>query len=446
MNFHGKRSKLLKEVLDFQNSSEVSEQFKREFWELVEYIVISMLDKDDNFFGLFMIQVKREIDLHVTWPLATTITLGGFTMYFNPALFLQCDLREMQALFKHEIYHIMLGHYEREKSLKDKYSKLAISTAMDIAVNQYVKYLPLWCNTLDRVNKEFNLELKEDMTMEQYAELLQEAIGKKKQFQQINIDKNNSYVKEVSQENAHDLWNSGDLPFDNMKEIRKKIATNAYKGKAPRNIEVEIKLLEEKPEIQWNQCLKNLLPSVKRGYRKTITRKDRRMPERLDLRGKLPNSIPQLLIAIDISASMSHKEVEKIMVEILAITKNKQASIKVIECDNEIRRIYQLRTPKDIRVRSKKNGSTSFSPVFSYIKVNNLREHVLIYFTDGVGEQELKVKPINYKTLWVLTGNQNLSLKKPYGQIKRLQRVEVENYGYTYGLQAMREVIHEWAR
>lgn len=446
MDFNGRKIKLLKESLGLENPSQVTEQFKREFWELVEYSIISMLDKEDNFFGQFMIQVKRQISFKITWPVVTRVDISGFNMYFNPLLFLQCEIREMQALIKHEIYHIMLGHYEREKGLKDKFSKLAISTALDVAVNQYVKNLPLWCVNLQRVNLEFNLELKEDMTMEQYAKQIQNAVDKKKQNNIVSKDKNNDIVKEISQEDAHDLWNSSDVSVDNLREVRKKTALNAYKGKAPKDIEKEILLLKEKPEIKWNECLKRLLPSVKSGYRKTITRKDRRMPERLDLRGKLPKSIPQLLIALDISASMSDEEVDKVMVEILAITKNKGAKIKVIECDNEIRSIYDLRTPRDIKPRTRKNGSTCFNPVFNYIKENNLRNHVLVYFTDGVGEEELKVKPINYKTLWVLTGKENLSLKRPYGEIKRLERAEVENYGYTYGLQAVRDAIHDWAR
>ena len=68
----------------------------------------------------------------------------------------------------------------------------------------------------------------------------------------------------------------------------------------------------------------------------------------------------------------------------------------------------------------KDNGSTKFSPVFEYIKINNLRDYILIYFTDGIGEKVLSTKPINDKNLWVLTGNSVLSLEKPYGKVVKL--------------------------
>ena len=51
-----------------------------------------------------------------------------------------------------------------------------------------------------------------------------------------------------------------------------------------------------------------MLPTIRAGQRKTITRKNRRQPHRLDIRGTLPNLIPEVIVALDISASMSEKK------------------------------------------------------------------------------------------------------------------------------------------
>ena len=118
----------------------------------------------------------------------------------------------------------------------------------------------------------------------------------------------------------------------------------------------------------------------------------------------------------------------------------------IIEIDNEIRNIYELRTENDIRNRSKDNGSTQFTPVFKYIVDNNLRNVVLIYFTDGIGEKELSVKPINKKTIWVVSGNEELSLKNPYGEVKRINSEKKEVIEGNIGLKMLNEEIHEWAR
>ena len=120
--------------------------------------------------------------------------------------------------------------------------------------------------------------------------------------------------------------------------------------------------------------------------------------------------------------------------------------ISVLLIVSVIVNIYELRTEKDIRKRSNNNGSTQFAPVFQYIIDNNLRNVVLIYFTDGVGEKELSVKPINRNTIWVVSGNQELSLKNPYGEVKRINSEKKEVIEGNIGLKMLNEEIHEWAR
>ncbi|MPQ44820.1 VWA-like domain-containing protein [Clostridium tarantellae] len=445
MEFEENGRKLYNKALEISKEKHISEDFKRQFWLLIEKAIISLYNYENSFFGQFLIQVKREINFNINWPLATKPEMGQFIMYFNPVILLECNLKEIQALLKHEVYHIIMSHYEREKALRNKYSKLAISIAMDIAINQYIKDLPSYAKRIGTINLQYNLELKAGMPMEKYAEEIQKAIdfkNSKKIDKKVLEDEN----EKINQENAHDIWSSSLLTIDNLNGITKKTSLNAYKGKAPKDIEKIIFLMKEEPEIEWKKFLSNLLPTTRSGYKKTITRKDRRLPNRLDLRGKLPNTIPKILIAIDISASMSDKDIENIMVEILALVKNKNTEIKVIECDDQIRKVYNLHSIKDIKPRSKKNGSTKFSPVFKYIKENNMRDHILVYFTDGVGEKTLEVKPINNRTLWVLTGDEELSLDKPYGTIKRIFKEKKEVYGHNYGLQELRENLHDWAR
>ena len=109
--FDDKRELLLKEALNFNNINDVSSKFKREFFDLVQMIIINQIEVEESFFGNFMLKVDRDIKLDISWPLATVPTIDGFKMYFNPILFLNNSMREMVALFKHEIYHIMFNNY-----------------------------------------------------------------------------------------------------------------------------------------------------------------------------------------------------------------------------------------------------------------------------------------------------------------------------------------------
>ena len=149
----------------------------------------------------------------------------------------------------------------------------------------------------------------------------------------------------------------------------------------------------------------------------------------MDMRGRLRDAIPEIIVAIDISASMSDSEFHKTLIEILAITRDRANKIKVIECDDNIR-----------------NGATKFSPVFEYIRENRLSDRVLVYFTDGVGEKELTVKPTVRNVIWVLTGEDDLSLREKFGIIKKIDGKTDKGEGGSAALEMIRGVIHDWAR
>lgn len=445
MTFEEKRDSLLKQALDINENGNINSNFEREFFSFVENIIIDMLDREDSFFGQFLVRIERDIRFSITWPLATVPKMQGFKMYFNPMLFLTYDKREMQALFKHEIYHIMYGHHERERVLKNKYTTLAVNLALDISINQFIKNLPMDSYKLERVNREYGVELKEDKTVEVYADMIEKAI-KSKISESMKDEKSDEAGELIDISKAHDVWEESTLNQDSIKDITKKTAISAYNGKAPKDIEGIIKAYSEKAEISWQDTLKKVIPSLRAGEKKTIMRRNRRQPERLDLRGSLPNNVPEVIVAIDISASMSDNEFNKILVEVLEITRTRTNKITVIECDNEVRRVYEIKSKNDIKKRYAKVGATKFSPVFKYIRDHKLRNSVLIYFTDGVGEKELEVKPFNNNTIWVLTGDEDLSLEKPYGEIKKITTKAEKGEGGSSGLEMIKEYQREHGR
>ena len=444
--FEEKRNFLLKEALEFCEINDISTKFTRNFFKLVEGVIIEQVEFEESFFGNFMLKVDREIKLDISWPLATIPTLNGFKMFFNPILFLNNSKREMGALFKHEIYHIMFNHYVREKELKDSYSKEAVNIAMDISINQFIKHLPMECKRIDSVKMEYNIELKEDMPLEYYAKEIDSSIKKRENKNKDKKKDSDNIKREYDTESAHDMWENINIDMERARELTKKTAISSIKDNAPKNILDIISAYKEKEVVNWQECLKRMLPTVKSGYKKTIVRRDRRQPNRLDLRGSLRDTIKEIIVAIDISASMNDGEIHKIMVEILAITRSKVNKIKIIECDDEIRRVYDIKSPKDIVKRSRKSGATRFSPVFEYINDNRLSDRVLIYFTDGVGEKELTVKPKIKNVIWVLTGDDNLSLNNKIGIIKNIRQKYKKKQDGAEALQIIRGVIHDWAR
>lgn len=443
MNFDEKRELLLNECYKFEKIEDFKGDYERRFFDFIEDVILFLLQSEDSFFGQFLLKVKRNIRIDIDYPVGTIPKLDGFNMYFNPYLFLMIDKKEMAALLKHEIYHIINLHYQRAKTMKNVFCNEAITTALDISINQYIKNLPGFSKRLHSVNMEYNIELEENRSIEEYAEIIDKSIKSRLKEEKITSDKDKH---KINMEESHELWDDINISEEDIKSLTEKTAISAYNDKTPDALKNIILSYNKAPEIPWQIVLKNMLPSVKYGYKRTITRRDRRQPERLDIRGRLPKNDTNVIVAIDISASMGDEDIEKILIEILAITNTTKNEVTIIECDNEIRAVYKLKNKNDIRKRSKDNGSTKFSPVFKYISDNNLRNVILIYFTDGVGEEELEVKPINKKTLWIISGDKELSLKNPYGDIKRINSDKIEVIEGNLGLQMVNEAIHDWAR
>lgn len=431
----------------------ISEAFKSKFWKLMELCTFSMLNGSEDFFAYFFIQMKRDINIALKVPCEAYITSSGFTMVVNPALFLEHSELEMQALIKHEIYHIISGHHLRARTLANKYSALAINLAMDITINEYIINLPSWMPKLVSVSKSYNVSLNENSTMEQYAEAIQKALDKLKKDKHgkdaaLMYEESENFYKSYNIEEIHELWEKDEqIDSQSVKELTKQYALNASKGKLPKSIEEFLRDIKGKAELSWQDYLKRMLGTLPAGYKKTTTRKDRRQPDRLDLRGRLRQYTAELTVAIDISGSISDAELKQIMQEVLSIVKNYPHELSIMECDSEVRRVYKVKSIKNIRKKLNTRGATKFSPVFQYMKENNMRNHILIYFTDGLGEKELETIPVNRKTIWVLTGKEEaLSLTKPYGLVKKLNNNLIEKPVFEYAPNAIKEYrMLEWS-
>lgn len=448
--FEELRNQLLHQLKVHKKASLLPSHFETSFFHLVELVAFSLMHKKDNFFGNCMMQMKRIVNFNMKAAAGVTADLTHFNLHFNPAIFLRLNLEEMKAEIKHQIYHIMLFHIKRSNTIKHKYSPLVLNTAMDISINQYIKNMPSWSMTLEKAREVYEVDLPPNCSFEEYADILQDSFNRKnakgnstssqnctyhnynnndnnenkQKFEKSDKDDDQLSMHKHLQSECHQIWqfSNKDLNYENLKDLTKNLANHANRGKVPLELLEIITNLNEKPEMKWQDILKKMVGTLAVPYKKTITRKDRRQPERHDLRGKLPKHIIKLIIAIDTSGSISYKDLQKNLTEVFAIVKRHNHEITVIECDAKVQNVYKIRSPKDLKLEVKGRGGTAFSPVFEYIDQKKLTNHLLIYFTDGHGERELTTIPKQLKTLWILTGKSGeLSLKKPLGIVKKIK-------------------------
>ena len=410
---------------------EITKEFKEDFFKLVDKVILSLMEDKDNFYGYFLFQMGREIRFDITSASGVNFKGAKYVIYFNPILFLQLNMKQMETTIKHEIHHVLSLHLSRAKELKNKYSTLTVNLAMDIVVNQYLDNLPPYSSTLKGVNLKYNLNMEAYNTLEYYAEKIQSELDLMEENDEGEEDDSqmtNSMVESYNPEKMHDMWQESD-EFDEktLREFAEKVINASQKGTIPSQVESLIaNLKNSQGEIPWNIMLKKLMGTVESNKKKTITRRNRRQPNRLDLRGEIRNHKSEIAVAIDISGSISNEEFKQAIKEVLSIVKNYNHEITIIECDKEVKRVYKAKSVRDIKKRLTSGGATKFTPVFEY--ANNTKCNLLIYFTDGKGEKKLEVVPRGYRTLWVISGRgDELSLDESYGPVKKLSNVEVKD-------------------
>lgn len=407
---------------------DIAKEFEEEFFKLIDKVNLSLMEEKDNFYGYFLFQMGREIRFDISSPTAVNFKGAKYVIYFNPIIFLQLNIKQMESTIKHEIHHILSLHLIRAKELKGKFSTLAINLAMDIVVNQYLNNLPPYAITLKGINLKYELNLEPYNTFEYYAENIQNVLNVLEESDEGELDDSWEDNSGYNPEKTHDIWDEyEELDEKMLKEFTEKFVSNAEKGKLPIYLEGMISALKNsKGELPWNLYLKKLMGTVESNKKKTIARRNRRQPNRLDLRGELRNHKAEIAVAIDISGSISDEEFKQAVKEVLAIVKNYNHEITIIECDNEVKRAYKVKSIRDIKERCSAGGGTKFTPAIEY--ANNKNINLLIYFTDGKGEEKLGVIPRGYRTLWVISGRgDTISLKEPYGAVKKLSKVEVKD-------------------
>ena len=406
----------------------IEEDFKRDFFSLVNKVNLSLMEDNENFYGYFLFQMEREIRFDISS--ATSVNFKGakYVMYFNPIIFLELNMKQMETTIKHEILHVISQHLIRAKELKGKYSTLALNISMDVVVNQYLEYLPPYSITLEYINNKYDMKLEPYKTFEYYLEKVQTELDLQEENDEgEEVDSNENVIVDFDPERTHDMWEESDeVDEKTLNEFTEKFADSAQKGKNPNYIDAMIKSLKNRNgELPWNLFLKKLMGTIEANKKKTVTRRNRRQPSRLDLRGELRGHKAEIAVAIDISGSISDEEFKQAIKEVLAIVKSHNQEITIIECDKEIRRAYKVKSPRDVQERIATGGGTKFSPVFEY--ANNKKINLLIYFTDGKGEEKLEVIPRGYKTLWVISGRgDKLSLREPFGVVKKLKKVDIK--------------------
>ena len=400
--------------------------YEQRLWNIL-HDVNSLLLEEDQFFGYFYLQMAHRIRFDMTSAFGINLKQGGYVLYVNPFILLRQPPDVMKDGIKREILHIISAHLMRVKALSQSFNKTAVHMAMDMVVNDYLEHVDRDAVTVANVNERFGLMLKRFRTIEYYAKAIDKAMKEKPELF-VPVDNSDTAVAmEFDPQTSHDIWDESDsIDTDTMDQITERYINEASKGDMEGYVKSLIDTFQKtRRALPWYFYLKKLMGKVASGYKKTTMRRNRRQPERLELSGTLRQHKANVWVALDMSGSITDAEFTNALEQVLQIVHAYNHRITVVECDNEVRRTYTMESVKDVKPRLDVRGATAFSPVFALANQN--RVDLLVYFTDGKGEERLRETPRGYKVLWVLTGeNPQLSLHNPYGMVRELGYVGVD--------------------
>ena len=127
---------------------------------------------------------------------------------------------------------------------------------------------------------------------------------------------------------------------------------------------------------------------------------------------KSPHS--NMVVALDISGSISDGEINAFISEISAIKGTLPVRITLLACDAKLVEggpwIFEPWEDFLLPQRFTGGGGTHFEPVFAWVDQHEFRPDVLLYFTDAMGEFPAQVP--DYPVLWLVKGKANV----PWGR------------------------------
>jgi predicted metal-dependent peptidase len=397
---------------------------------------VGMLIFEHDFVGYFLQNLKVTYGLDVP-TLGVSFDKTNFRLHINPYFMLALDKKEVLAVVRHEVFHLVSDHLARIK--KEENFKLQNISA-DLAINQHIPNLPsvgkdeyvehLILN--NKITKEQALKhlseqhivnnrvqigmfpemfnFPRNLTSEQYFELLKKEQEKqKKEKGDKDEGQTKIYIKVAGNNqgegdlDSHEGWTELDgLPKEIVESELQRILGNAKDscknyGSLPQNIQTTINdILYSK--INWRAYFRGFVQRAGNILKeRTRMRPNRRFG--ITYPGNKNEFKLNISLYIDTSGSMSEKDLQMIASEVNKMLPNKDVEITVNECDTEIHRTTKLKKPLT-RVDTFMGRGGTLAHVWLE-HANKSKSDVNIVLTDGWFGYELpKTKK---PTLWVLT-------------------------------------------
>jgi len=194
---------------------------------------------------------------------------------------------------------------------------------------------------------------------------------------------------------------------------QQRLAGAAQQAKQAGKLDEEMARLVDhllQPRLPWRMLLARYMSlSAHDDY--SYMRPSRREGEAIlpSLRSQQMN----MVVALDVSGSVSDVEIAQCVAEVNAIKGQARAQVTLLSCDREITETpicFEAWEPCEVPKVIQGGRGTNFVPVFEWIDRQDVAPDVLLYFTDAQGEFPPQAPP--YPVVWLVKGRGEI----PWGQ------------------------------
>lgn len=353
---------------------------------------------------------------------------GKMKIEYSPLLLQKLSDKEVEEYLKAEVFRIVLKHpYER---VPQDANKVALGFASDVTIEQISQFtIPLLNYAKLGLAKGLSYEeYYRDLKFRPIAQLdygsdedkkhsdsKQQAASENKDCSnqhtnsdnqncshQQNDEENHSYSDQQKAAENVELWQEDDLAIEviNMQIIKAQESNEwgTISGNLQQIIEANLVV-----RMDYKKILSSFRANILSQNRElTRTRPNRRYG--FDFMGSHYKFTTKLLVAVDVSGSISDKELSKFFSVINRFFKYGIKDIDVIQFDYNITAsvVNLKKAKKAIEITGR--GGTSFQPPIDYYTAHKEYDGLII-FTDGFAATPRL--PAHRKILWVLTNKQS---------------------------------------
>ena len=379
------------------------------------------------FYAHMVGQCHVAFDSEMQAPAGVNFMHDHFNLYINPTLFSKFTIEQRLGILKHEMLHILFNHIRR----KEDRDHTAFNYATDCAINQQIDrtHLPEGCIYPD--NFPSTKEVPNNLTAEQYYELLDKSFSDEGDGSGSGDGNGTSRSKSGKQGKLlddHGKWGESEGDSELQDDIAKNMIersisnTEKSRGGVPSQISDWLSLVSHKRELNWKQVLRNIVGNKRVGSKKTLLRRDRRLPNFEWIKGRTKDRKFDLLLISDVSGSVSDTALLSLWGEVRNICDVTNTPVNLIQVDTRPCKPEQLKkTTKSIE--RKACGGTILHPALDMAKDHKLDYNAIVVTTDGYlcSDDVLAFAATNKRVIWLIESDGHIMDEMNTGNMQAFQ-------------------------